>query len=203
MNIFAVVKKAINSNLDKPLNVTLDEIKTDVSKVNKAQYVVSSGLGATYNEVFDTQVLSINDNPIFSVNGAGRIFQVIPVYLGTSSASLKGTALMRIDDKVVFNNQVHFATKTVDNSGYYMLDYIYGRTKTIVEVGLSGEKHKIYTYGSGVCMGEMVSYGTNNVGIIAPQGVPFVNGFEIRMTQAISNDVIQKTGVIVVYELYE
>lgn len=210
MNIFAVVKKAINSNLDKPLDVVLGEIKsavsnvnTKVSKVNKARLIVSSELGATYNATVNTHVLRVTDDPLFSVSGVGRIFQVIPVYIGTGTSTLKGTAMMTIDDDVVFNNQVRLCTKTTDNYGFYMVDTVYGRTKTTVEVSLSGEKHTIYTYGSGVCMGSPMDFGTNNVGIIAPQGVPFVDNFKIRMTQSVSNDASQFIGVIVVYELYE
>ena len=78
MNIFAAIKKAINSNLDKPLNITLDEIKASVGKGNSASRKVKTVVGVPYNATNKSQVLTTNDTPVFSIEGKGRILQILP-----------------------------------------------------------------------------------------------------------------------------
>lgn len=202
MNIFAAIKKAINSNLDKPLNITLDEIKTSVDNVRKATRHMGKVVGIPYNTTTDRQVLNASDAPILSVNGSGRIIQVIPIFFGSPSSAVKGTALISVDDTIIVNTNARFATTSNTYEGYCLIDYTDNRSVARVYSDLSGSVQGYYINNPVHYLGDATNFVNMTGGIIAPNGVPFKNNFELRLTQAVSTSS-NTLGVIVVYELYE
>ena len=199
MNIFAAIKKAINSDLDKPLNITLDEIQSVINR--KPSYKVFETLGIPYNATNNTQVLSEADAPVFSVEGAGRILQIVPV-TNNSGSSKYGTVLLTVDGNTVINNKVNYGSSGSDYPGQFIAD-------TFLESGNRSIYTDLFTAGGSIFLsrtasgrGNVETYSDKATGIFNPTGIPFNNGFELRLTQSMSTTV-NKTGVIVVYELYE
>lgn len=201
MNIFAAIKKAINSNLNKPLDVTLGEIQTSVNNVRKASRKVVEMVGIPYNTTTNEQVLTNDDEPIFSVNGSGRILQIVPI-TNQGAADRYGTVLLNIDGDIVINNRVNYAGSASDRAGNYIAD-------TFLESGTNSIYTDCFASGGSVYASRMRSlranvdtYSNRTTGVFDPNGIPFNKKFELRLTQAILTDT-SKVGVIVVYELYE
>jgi hypothetical protein len=204
MNIFAVVKKAINSNLNKPLDITLDEIQATVNNIRKASRKVVEFKNIPYNASSDTQVLTTANEPIFSVSGSGRILQIIPVSNLSGSTGRYGTVLLNVDGDTVINNRITYATGTSDYAGIYIVDTdsgTGGSTSIYTDIFASGGS--VYVNRSRTCRANTDTYSNRSTGIYDPNGIPFSNRFDLRVTQAISSSSIDKVGVIVVYELYE
>jgi hypothetical protein len=198
MNIFAVVKKCINSNLDKPLNETIEEIKKSTVKGTR---IVESAVGVLYNTTYSSQVLSMNDEPIFSVNGRGRILQIIPVSNKNVTSNVYGTTILTVDDKTLLNNSVEFASTANSYAGKCIVD-TEKRENTLISVNVFGEDKYCNIVSPNIRLGDVTSFIANRIGIINPNGVSFERGFEIRLSQMVSNTP-NDYGVIVVYELYE
>lgn len=202
MNIFAVVKKAINSNLNKPLNITLDEIKEMVSTPT-IKRKVATATGIPYVKDNNAQVLTTSDTPILSVNGRGRILQIIPVSSNKADNGQTGTTLFSVDGEILLNNGVKFASSGI--AGEYivnqnvLLNYEYDYVNTL----LFGTAIEFWVKASKTFVGgNNPAFNIGEFGIIEKDGIPFNQGFDIRMTQD-STNAPEKFGVIVVYELYE
>ena len=199
MNIFAAIKKAINSNLDKPLNITLNEIQTSVNR--KAYRKVKTVVGVPYNTTYANQVISESDNPIFSVEGKGRILQILPI-CNQNANSRVGTVLLTVDDEIILNNKVQYSHSAGDTPGFVIVNNTYDPTNVSVVTTAFGASNSHYFNYSTILREDSSTYDTHSSGIITLTGIPFENGFDIKLTQAVSSDV-NKAGVIVVYELYE
>lgn len=199
MNIFAVIKKCINSNLDKPLNETLEEIKSLTPKVTR---MVASATGVLYDTNYSSQVLSMDDEPVLSVNGRGRILQIIPVSNKNVTSTVYGTTILTVDDKILLNNSIEFASTANSYAGKYMVDTVEKRNNTNISINVFGANKFCQVESPNIRLGEMDSFIANRLGIIEPNGVSFERGFEIRMSQMVSNTP-NDYGVVVVYELYE
>lgn len=199
MNFFAVIKKCINSNLDKPLNVTLDEIRTLTPKVT---HMIESAVGVLYNTTYSAQVLTMDDEPIFSVNGRGRILQIIPVSNKNVTSTVYGTTILTVDDKTVLNNSIEFASTANSYAGKCLVDAVEKRDDTSISVNVFGEDKFCKIVSPNIRLGDVTSFIANRLGIVNPNGVSFERGFELRMSQAVSNTP-NDYGVVVVYDLYE
>lgn len=203
MNIFAVVKKAINSDLNKPLNITLDEIKNSLASGNdKITRKIVEVIGVPYNSTYASQVLTMDDEPVLSVNGRGRILRIIPVSNKNVTSTVYGTTILTVDDKTLLNNSVEFASTANSYAGKYMVDTVEKRSNTNVSINAFGANKFCQVESPNIRFGEVDSFISNRIGVIEPNGVNFERGFEIRLTQAISNTP-NDYGVIVIYELYE
>lgn len=202
MNIFAVVKKAINSNLDKPLDVTLGEIHQSVLQKNSPKRIVDSVVGVPYNATHNAQVLSLNDAPVFSVEGSGRILQVIPVSKASVTGVKQGTAFLTVDDEIIINNMIKYASTASNYNGCYIVDYVDTHLRSAIYSDIFGSSAIYYVSPTDTFFGDVSIFSTTCCSVVAPNGVPFKNGFEIRLTQSAS-ETITDAGVIVVYELYE
>lgn len=201
MNIFAVVKKSINSNLNKPLDVTLDEIKTLMESTRVTRKVVTP-TGIPYVKDNNAQVLTLDSAPFLSIGGRGRILQIMPVSSQSSDNSMTGTTLLTVDDEIVLNNGVKFASSGIDGECIVNQTVVSSRNTvssqifgTAIEFGLKATK--MYTGGTNP------TFNSGEYAIVAQDGIPFNQGFEIRMTQDASQNNPEKFGIIVVYELYE
>ena len=201
MNIFAAIKKAINSNLDKPLNITLDEIKASVGKGNSASRKVKTVVGVPYNATNKSQVLTTNDTPVFSIEGKGRILQILPI-CNQNANSRVGTVLLTVDGEIILNNGVQYSHPASDTTGLAIVNNVYYPTNVSVITTAFGASNSHYFGYSMILREDASTFDSHNSAIIALTGIPFENGFDLRLTQAISTDV-NKAGVIVVYELYE
>lgn len=202
MNIFAVVKKAINSNLDKPLNITLDEIKADTGKVGKATRIVTLVKSVPNNATYNAQVLTLDDEALLSVNGSGRILHVLPLANLSGSMGRNGTALITVDDNVIFNNAIQFSFPSSDRQGYSIINQVGYTGNMSINTDSFGSLGSFYFTNSQQFRDDCSTFVASTSGIYAPSGIPFKNKFEIRLTQTMTTD-IEKVGVFVVYELYE
>lgn len=200
MSIWAEIKKSINSNLNKPLNITLDEIKSDVTNLKKPLRKVLSVTGVPRNTTYSSQVLTLDDDPIVSIDGIGRIIQVIPIANSSPSNTLYGTTLVTIDDDIVINSEIRYASKSSSGKGSFIIDYTERDDDTCYS-SIFGTATGFYLSSGGKVVGES-NFINNDATLIAPIGVPFLNKFEIRLTQNITTKP-EDVGVIVVYELYE
>lgn len=199
MSIWAEIKKSINSNLNKPLNITLDEIQTSVNR--KATRKVEIVVGVPYNEIYREQVLTINDTPVFSIEGNGRILQILPI-CNYNYNSRVGTVLLTVDGEIVLNNGAQYSHPSSDNSGMVIVNNTYYPTNISLITTAFGSSNSHYFNYSMILREDASTFDMHNSAIITLTGIPFKNGFDIRLTQTISTD-INKAGVIVVYELYE
>lgn len=206
MNIFAAIKKAINSNLNKPLNITLDEIKTEINDIRgdfcKSTRKVINKIGVPYNTNHTSKVITNSDTPIVSVNGVGRILEIIPVTKYTSSGEKNGTASIIIDGADVLNCPVTYAGKTSDTSGIRLVDYIDNHKNSSFCADIFGNTDYYYVSTTPGVLANPSAFFNKRITLVTPNGIPFKHGFSIRLTQTMSQD-ITLTGVIVVYELYE
>lgn len=200
MNIFAAIKKAINSNLDKPLNITLDEIQTSVNR--KATRKVVEFVGVPYNATSNAQVLSEADAPIFSVEGSGRILQIIPA-TNYSGADKYGTVLLHVDGDIAINNRVTYATSASNYPGVYIVDNFLESGNSTIYTDIFTSGGLLYLSRTRSCRANVDTFSDKVTGIFDPNGIPFKNRFELRLTQAMATSATTKVGVIVVYELYE
>lgn len=201
MNIFAVVKKAINSNLDKPLNITLDEIKNLVEKPTKITRKVKTATGIPYVKDNNAQVLTTDSEPILSVNGRGRILQIIPVSSNKADNGQTGTTLFSVDGEILLNNGVKFSSNGID--GECIVNQTVITSHEYVNTLLFGTAIEFWVKASKMYTGNVnPTFNIGEFGIIAKDGIPFNQGFDIRMTQD-STNAPEKFGVIVVYESYE
>ena len=200
MNIFAAIKKTINSNLNKPLDITLSEIKTSVGR--KPTHKVAEFLGVPYNATYNAQVLTTADEPIFSVNGSGRILRIIPVTKSGSSDKF-GTVLLTVDGDIVINNKVTYAMNTSSYPGNYIVDTFLESSTGTIYTDIFTAGGLVYASRTASCRANVDTYSDKSTGIFNPNGIPFNNGFELRLSQAMDEMSNSKTGVIVVYELYE
>lgn len=198
MNIFAAIKKAINSNLDKPLNITLDEIQGSIGKATRK---VKTVVGIPYNATNKSQVLTLNDTPVFSIEGKGRILQILPI-CNYNANSRVGTVLLTVDGEILLNNGAQYSHPSSDLSGLAIVNNVYYPTNVSVITTAFGASNSHYFGYSMILREDASTFDTHNSAIITLAGIPFKNGFDLRLTQAISTDV-NKAGVIVVYELYE
>lgn len=202
MNIFAAIKKAINSNLDKPLDITLDEIKSDVKSLKKTITMNIFAGGVPYNTTYDQQVLSESDAPLLSIEGTGRILAIIPIVKTSSGATTNGTSLITVDNNIIHNSRVRYSTPSSSQSGILILGPDISST-TMVYLSAFDTYTAYHMNASSVkVLSQNASYSGNDTGIIAPYGVPFNQRVDIRLTQATQTDT-SKVGVVVVYELYE
>lgn len=206
MNIFAVVKKAINSDLNKPLNITLDEIKNSLSSVpsenKKVVRKVAKVRGIPYNEIYESQVLSLDDEPVLSVKGSGRVLQIFPVFSRNISANKYGTALVTVDDNIIVNNEVRYITTQSGFNGYPLVDCVNTHVGGKFTSDIFGEIKNFFITLSEESIGDSQAFSTKFLSIINPLGIPFKNGFDIRLSQ-FASETPEDVGVIVVYELYE
>lgn len=202
MNIFAVVKKCINSNLDKPLNITLDEIKNSLSGGSNSSlvYKTITKVGIPYNAISSSKVLTEDDTPIVSVSGRGRIIQIIPMS-DKGNTDVRGTTLFTVDGKILLNNNVQFASTGV--AGRYLVDYADHHESDTVYSDIFGKAETYKTAGTGARVGDVISFGSSPRAVIVPNGIAFKNGFELRLTQSYQANSTALFGVIVIYELYE
>ena len=205
MNIFAAIKATINSNLKKPLDLTLEEIKTAISEnsggVPKSTRHVVEILGVPYNAETATQVLTTADDPIYSVEGSGRILQIVPAT--QTSSTRNGTTLLTIDGDIAINNKVNFCGVGSDTSGTYIVDTFFNISAILVYTDIFSAGGGVYAKGSQSFRSNVHTYSDRATGICVPNGIPFKNGFELRLTQAMGSSYENKSGVIIVYELYD
>ena len=201
MNIFAALQMLVNSNAKKPLNITLDEIQASVNSVRKATRKIGVVKGITYNTNYDSQVLSVLDEPIISIEGSGRILQIIPV-TNTNAGSRLGTVLFTVDGEILLNNRARYCYPASDATGTDIVGDTYYPTNPSFVSNLFGTSTTFYRGYSAIFREDSNTFATNISSIVTPNGVPFKNGFELRLSQAITTDET-KVGVIVVYELYE
>ena len=200
MSIWAEIKKAINSDLNKPLNVTLDEIKAGMSSFRKASRVVANITGVPYNTTYQSQVLTLDDAPIVSVEGAGRILQIIPVVNNVNHATRNGTVLLTVDEEILLNNKVGYSASASDKAGNFIVS---DTSNTIpISTNIFGSHSTFYFSNSPTFVADSSKFFNYNAGLISPVGIPFKYGFELRMSQAMETNT-KGVGVIVVYELYE
>lgn len=200
MNIIAAIRMFINSKADKPLDITLDEMQKVVNR--KPRYKISEILGIPYNTTHNVQVLSEADDPIFSVEGSGRILQIIPA-TSYSGADKYGTVLLHVDGDIVINNRVTYATGASNYPGVFIVDNFLESGNQTIYTDMLTSGGLLYLSRSRSCRTNVDTYSDKVNGIFNPTGIPFNDGFELRMTQAMTNSTSYKTGVIVVYELYE
>ena len=99
MNIFAAIGMVLNSNLNKPLNITLDEIQESVDNAHKVTRYVKTTVGIPYNTTYNKQVISESDSPVFSIEGNGRILQILPI-CNHNANSRVGTVLLTVDGEI-------------------------------------------------------------------------------------------------------
>lgn len=203
MNIFAAIKKAINSDLNKPLNVTLAEIQGAVNNSRAASRNVRSAIGVPYNATVDSQVITDNDTALVSVAGAGRILQILPLCDNGNGGTKIGTALLTVDGETVFNAKTIFATMSSELKGLYILNDIDINNSTLIYCDLFSESGIFYIDANTFLKINPENYSRVQSTLIAPQGVPFNNGFELKMTQSVGATANNTLGVVVVYELYE
>ena len=201
MNIFAAIKKAINSNLNKPLDITLSEIQDSVNNIRRVTYHIETVIGVPYNATHSTQVINTNDDSIFSINGKGRILQVLPICNQNSNSRI-GTVLLTVDGEILLNNKVQYSYPASDTTGLAIVNNTYYPTNVSVISTAFGGSNSFYFGYSSILRSDPTTFDTHNSAIITPIGIPFKNNFDIKLTQAITSD-INKIGVLVVYELYE
>lgn len=202
MNIFAAIKKAINSNLDKPLNITLDEIKSDVKSVNKITTMNVCAVGVPYNTTYDKQILSESDAPVLSIEGVGRILAIFPVVKSTSGGTTHGTSLITVDNNIIHNSRIRYSSYSTSQAGMAILGPDF-TTATAVVLNAFDATTAYYINSPTIkVLGHDVAFTSNDTGILTPRGVPFNQKVDIRLTQATQSDT-SKAGVVVVYELYE
>lgn len=204
MGIWAEIKKSINSNLNKPLDITLGEIQNTVDKARVAHRKIEIAYGVPYNATDNAQVLTVNDSPIVSISGAGRILQVIPVSTISTNGMKNGTVLLSVDNEIVFNARVSYCTSVSDLKGYYILTNTDNHKRSYMYCD-------VFSATSLLCVDTYPFLRTNpsdnfaNIAstLIEPLGLPFNDGFEIRLSQSAGGGYIDSLGVIVIYELYE
>lgn len=201
MTIFAAIKKAINSNLNKPLDLTLGEIQTSVDAIHDVKRKIKTVVGIPYNATNKEQVITLNDTPVFSVTGKGRILQILPV-CNYNANSRVGTVMLSVDGEVVLNNGAQYSHPSSDMTGLAIVNNVYYPTNVSVITTAFGASNTHYFGYSMILREDSSTFDTHNSAIVSLTGIPFVNGFELRLTQAISSD-INRAGVIVVYELFE
>lgn len=201
MNIFAALQMLVNSNPNKPLDIKLDEVQAEVGNLRKATRKVKTIAGVPYNATNKSQVLTTDDTPVFSVEGSGRILQILPI-CNYNANSRVGTVLLTVDDEIILNNGAQYSHPASDTPGVVIVNNTYYPTSISVVAPVFGSSNSHY-FGYSMILRENAStFDTHNSAIISPTGVPFKNGFDLRLTQAITSDTT-KVGVIVVYELYE
>lgn len=198
MNILAAIGMCINSNLKKPLDITLNEIQTSINR--KATRNVAEVLGVPYNATYNAQILTTADDPIFSVNGSGRILQIIPV-TNSSSSDKFGTVLLTVDGNIVINNKVTYAMSASNYPGNYIVDTFLESGNGTIYTDIFSSGGLVYASRSASCRANVDTYSDKSTGIFNPNGIPFNNGFELRLSQSMGETSVVKTGVIVVYEL--
>ena len=202
MAIWAEIKKAINSNLNKPLDVTLGEIQTSVNNLHVTHRRVQVALGAIYNNTINSRVITETDQPVISVTGKGRILQILPIS-SDASGSKNGTALFTVDGKITYNGRISYATESQSIPGTYMLTDTDNRKYNYVVSNIfksNGAFHmNVYPF----LKGDLDDFIGTAVTLIEPFGLPFNNGFEIKLTQNDGQNYVDTLGVLVVYELYE
>lgn len=201
MNIFAAIKKAINSDLDKPLNITLNEIRDSVNNGHKITRHVETVVGIPYNATYNSQVINASDEPVFSIEGSGRILQILPV-CNQNINSRAGTVLLTVDGETLLNNNARYSYSASDTNGIVIVNDTYNPTTISIVSTAFGASNTYYFGYSTILRNDSSAFDTHYSSIITPIGIPFKNKFDIKLTQAISTDVA-KVGVIVIYELYE
>lgn len=201
MNILAAIQMLVNSNPEKPLNVTLDEINDSIGEVRKATRKVKTVVGIPYNATNKSQVLTLDDTPVFSIEGHGRILQILPI-CNQNSNSRVGTVLLTVDGEIILNNGTQYSYPSSDMTGLAIVNNVYHPTNvSVISTAFGASNYHYFGY-SMILREDASTFDTHNSAIITLTGIPFKNGFDIRLTQAISTDT-NKAGVIVVYELYE
>ena len=200
MNIFAAIKKAINSDLDKPLNITLNEIKTDVNNLKNLKRKVVTAVNVPNNSTTASQVLSLSSAPVVSVDGSGRLLHVIPIINASSTGEKTGTGLITVDDEILLNSKVQYADLGTYHKGIALVDV--GNSMTTISSDMFGSPTSFTLTNGTPLFSKINTYSSTVVSVISPNGVPFKNGFKIRLTHATSANT-ENVGVIVVYELYE
>lgn len=203
MNIFAVVKKAINSNLDKPLNITLDEIKSDVANLGKLTRKVVTAVGVPYNSTYNASVLSLDDEPVLSIEGVGRILSILPIIKTPSNSLTVGTALITVDDEIVLNSITRFASTGAGYTGKYLVNYNDNVSYDNVIVDAFDTTSKYYVDSVTTLSLGSPTFSNDLTCIVAPNGLLFKQKVDIRLTQNGNENAPNNAGVVVVYELYE
>ena len=200
MNIIAALQMLVNNNPRKPLNEQLDELKDSTQK--KCRRIVTNAVGIPYVKATGDQLITLEDNPVLSIEGSGRILQVIPVYKNSPSDNKWGTALLTIDDDIIFNGSIKYAAGSSSYKGYYIVDYTEDHYRSGFSSNIFGAYKSFDLESISVFIGDMITYQSNSTMLVAPLGIPFKNDFKIRMTQS-EGTTVDNFGVIVVYELYE
>lgn len=202
MSIWAEIKKSINSNLNKPLDVTLGEIQGAVNNSRVTYKKVQKVIGVPYNADHSNQVITNSDAPLLSVTGKGRILQILPLSSESNGGAKFGTALVTVDNKIVFNGRTIFATLSTENRGLYILTNTDNHKSLMIYCDMFSNSYTFYIDVNPYMRIDTDSYNAIQSTLIEPFGLPFNNGFEIRMTQAFETNET-KYGFVVVYELYE
>lgn len=199
MNILGAIGKFINSDLHKPLNITLNEIQNSVNKATRRVKIIT---GIPYNATYDNQVITTTDEPIVSITGSGRILQILPI-CNQNSNSRNGTVLLTVDGEILFNNAMRYSYSASDATGHVIVnDTYYTSGSFSVSATAFGSSSSYYFGNTMILQEDSSTFIKSNKSIVSSVGIPFKNNFDIRLTQAISTDTT-KAGVIVVYELYE
>lgn len=203
MNIFGAIKKSINSDLNKPLDVILGEIQRTVDNSRVASRKIRAVVGVPYNETVDNQVINTSDPALLSISGSGRILEIVPLTSETSGYIKFGTVLLTVDGSIVFNSKTIFGGSLSDYKGIYVLTNTDTHKSTVMYCDLFTDNGTHYVDTNPFLRINLNTYTSVQSTLIAPHGVPFNNGFEIRMTQSSAETSVDTHGVVVVYELYE
>lgn len=199
MNIFAAIKKAINSDLNKPLNITLGEIQASVNNVRKASRHVAIVTDIPYNSDVTQQILTTADPAVLSVAGSGRILQMIPIC--DNSAKRSGTVLLSIDDEIILNSSVAYSYGASDTLGNMLIAQ--SNNDTVIRCAVFSSAYTSYYFNVYPAIRASAEiFMSSSLTLVSTVGIPFKNGFDLRLTQSVSSTG-QKAGVVVVYELYE
>lgn len=202
MSIWAEIKKSINSDLNKPLDVTLGEIQNAVDKSRVARKKVQKVTGIPYNATYTSQVITADDTALISVPGAGRILHILPLSSEANGGVKFGTVLLTVDNEIAFNGKIIFATSTSEHKGLYVLTNTDNHKSTLIYSDMFSDQGTFYIDVNPFLRINASAYNTVQSTLIEPLGLPFKNGFEIKMTQAFETNTT-KYGFVVVYELYE
>ena len=87
-------------------------------------------------------------------------------------------------------------------NGHPIVDYTTTHIDNHIVSNIFGENTDYYLEVEEELIGDNQSFGESFQSIITPHGIPFKNGFEIKMTQSTS-ETPEHSGVIVVYESYD
>lgn len=200
MNIFGAIKKSINSDLTKPLDITLNEIQETINR--KATRKVKVITGIPHNTTYNAQVITTTDEPVFSINGSGRILQILPI-CGQSSTSRYGTVLLSVDGEILLNNQVQYSYSASDTTGYVIVNDTYYPSSNFSTYTTAFGTSTSYYFGySSILQEDSSTFTKSYKAIISPVGIPFKNNFNLKLTQTAFSDTT-KAGVVIVYELYD